>query len=396
MNDIDRLWKLLEDLPVREGVIAEWQSQLGPAFDVVKSYFLKRTERQSQTYPCTKQMGDSCPRKIVVHAEDDIVAVCGNWPSECDTISVSRNDLVVFTLRLDSIVRYIAKACGFSGSAGNTVGGIKGVYSLGTYTPPSGPHSPAYFVIPDLRNDYDLAERHLVSIHKSDPPLLLLPTGERLKPEDRQIADSRIFGFVKCSEILAWDSAQKLVATTSIERALAGETTGNEPVTSKLPPKAACFTDASFNFILVSSDAELDQIQADQKSLDHFVDALAPNRPAKKRIGKKRSSHSLTPAETSMLIAYLLRAQHKDEPIEPRQLRLDNPGTQDGRAQAFKTLRQKIDVDGALDKQKRLFKSHPATEGRRLRHAFDPDSDTKFSFIFPVDAYQTVRQQLKK
>jgi len=396
MNDIDPLWNLLEEHHTREGVIAEWKTLLGPAFDIVKSYFLKRSGKQSSTYPCPKPMGASCPRNIVVHADDDIVAVCGNWPPECETISVTKDDLVVFTLGTDSIARYISKACGFSGSAGNRVDGTGEIYALGSYTPPTGSPCPAYFVIPDLRDDYDLAVRHLLSIHKNEQPLLLVPTGKLLKAEDRRIADPRILGFINCSDILAWDPSKKMVATTSIERALAGDATGNEQVTSELPPKAACLTEASTNFVLVSSDTDLDKYRANKKSLDHFIDATAPNRPTEKVTGKKRKTSKLTPAEMSMLIAYLLRAQHKDEPIEPRQMRLENPGTADGRAQAFKTLRQKIDTDGVQDKQKRLFKSHPANHGRAFRYAFDPDDGTKFTFIFPVDAFQTVRQQIKK
>jgi hypothetical protein len=66
--------------------------------------------------------------------------------------------------------------------------------------------------------------------------LLLVPTGERLSPEDGRIADSRVLGFVRCREVLSWDASRKLVTTISIERALAGTTTSKEPVTPDLPP----------------------------------------------------------------------------------------------------------------------------------------------------------------
>ena len=395
MSDLDQLWEFLEHQPVLAGVIAQWRDWLGPAFDVTKNFFLRRTGDISNTYPCPAPRAEGCPRRVVIHADNDIVAVCGNWPPECEKIQLSRDDLAIYELRLDSIARHVARACGFDGPSGEVVDGLDGVRSIGTFTPSTGARAPAYLVIPDLEQGYGIATRHLVAIHRNDKPLLVVPTGERLKPADRRLIDSRVVGTVACRDFLAWDGARQLVATTSVERMLAGSAATTEPLMDDSPPKAVCFTHHSTDFVPLKTEEEIKTSRTLKRKVDHFVDATAPSRPSEKRTGKRRKKGSLRPGEVLMLVAYLLRYKRGEEPIRPENLPLDNPG-KGGRYQAFKILRSTIDTDGVEKKQKRLFKSHPSTEGRAYRYNFNPDPGTSYCFIFPVETLQTVRQQLKK
>ena len=93
--------------------------------------------------------------------------------------------------------------------------------------------------------------------------------------------------------------------------------TDNANKSSHSSPKAAVATNESAGFLLVSSDNDLEKYRANKISVDHYIDATAPNRPAEKTDDKKRKTSRLTPAEMSILIAYLIRAQRNEEPVEP-------------------------------------------------------------------------------
>ncbi|MBI3184653.1 MAG: hypothetical protein HYZ28_21155 [Myxococcales bacterium] len=109
MREFRRLWRALESAAVPAGVEAEWRERLGPDLERIRS-FLKPEQRLAEAFPCPSPGGDHCPRRVVVHAPDDIVAVCGNSPAECPPLRLQRRDLVVYHLDVPAWLGDVAAA----------------------------------------------------------------------------------------------------------------------------------------------------------------------------------------------------------------------------------------------------------------------------------------------
>jgi hypothetical protein len=98
MRDLLRIWRRVESLPVAAGVDAQWIELLGGDLRFLEPYL--RPEQQLATnYPCPHPVHDNCPRRVVHHGPDDIVAVCGNASPQCEPLKLTRQQLVVRSLK---------------------------------------------------------------------------------------------------------------------------------------------------------------------------------------------------------------------------------------------------------------------------------------------------------
>ena len=98
-GDLLRVWRRVEALPVPAGVDAQWRDLLGDDLRLVEPY-LKPEQRLATSYPCPHPVHDDCPRRVVHHGPNDVVAVCGNASPQCEPLKLSRRDLVVRTLKM--------------------------------------------------------------------------------------------------------------------------------------------------------------------------------------------------------------------------------------------------------------------------------------------------------
>lgn len=95
--DLLRVWRRVETLPVPSFVEAEWRELLGEDYGTIRTYLQPERELASG-YRCPDPVHDGCPRRVVQHSPTDIVAVCGNPSPLCETVRLSREALIVWSL----------------------------------------------------------------------------------------------------------------------------------------------------------------------------------------------------------------------------------------------------------------------------------------------------------
>jgi len=109
MHDLLRIWRRVEAMPVTAGVELQWRELLGDDLHLLKS-FLSPEQRLATSYPCPHPVHDDCPRRVVHHGPEDIVAVCGNAAPQCDPLHLERGDLVIYSLKRPEWIAAITEA----------------------------------------------------------------------------------------------------------------------------------------------------------------------------------------------------------------------------------------------------------------------------------------------
>lgn len=98
MHDLLRIWRRVEALPVAAGVDEQWAELLGGDLHVLEPY-LKPEQQLATSYPCPHPVHDDCPRRVIHHGPGDIIAVCGNAAPQCEPLKLTRQQLVVRSLK---------------------------------------------------------------------------------------------------------------------------------------------------------------------------------------------------------------------------------------------------------------------------------------------------------
>lgn len=215
MRTPDTLWRGLDRAPALSGVKATWQEAFGGDLDIAEK-FLQPEQEPATTYPCPRPGGDGCPRRVVEHGPDDLVAVCGNRPAECEPIKVTRQDLVVYRFDVEALAAAIGAAFGFDGGRA-PVDGIDGVAAIGRYAPRPGHRFPAFFALP---GDGFPAALELLVARAGGPCLVFVPSANGAAALVGNAHQARSVHVLACDECLAWDG-RRLVCARPAEEILA-------------------------------------------------------------------------------------------------------------------------------------------------------------------------------
>lgn len=108
MRDLLRVWRRVEALPVAAGVDEQWKDLLGDDLRIVEPY-LRPEQQLATTYPCPHPVHDDCPRRVIHHGPEDIVAVCGNASPQCEPLKLTRQQIVVRSLKTKEWVGAVVK-----------------------------------------------------------------------------------------------------------------------------------------------------------------------------------------------------------------------------------------------------------------------------------------------
>jgi len=108
MRDLLRVWRRIEALPVTAGVELEWRQLLGDDLALIEP-FLMPEKALATVYPCPHPVHDDCPRRVIHHTTDEIVAVCGNASPQCERLRLTRRDLVVRSLKIKEWCRAVTR-----------------------------------------------------------------------------------------------------------------------------------------------------------------------------------------------------------------------------------------------------------------------------------------------
>lgn len=94
-HEINSLWTVLTEGSLSGSVLAEWRDRLNADLGAARP-FLVPIGKHASNYPCPHPGEPGCPRRVVRHAPDDIVAVCGNVPSSCEMLTLRKAELAVY------------------------------------------------------------------------------------------------------------------------------------------------------------------------------------------------------------------------------------------------------------------------------------------------------------
>ncbi len=176
----DRLWQFLEDHPKQNAPWCEWKDVFGGRdfFNGFEKKFLQLTNQRASAVNCRTDCGLGCPRKVVEHAADDIVAVCPEQEEKPYTLN--KRDVLVYTLNRSAFHKSICAGLGIIRNE-NMLDGIPGVFRVGDYTPTAGYSFPVYLT---FKNDPDelLESVRSISLLGQTPYALLIPPRKQLTP----------------------------------------------------------------------------------------------------------------------------------------------------------------------------------------------------------------------
>lgn len=103
MTKLNKLWQFLEVRTDRTAVLPEWKQQLGDEFRFVET-ILSPLDDLAESYPNPDRYG--LPLRIVMHSEENIVAVCDERPSV--RLHLAYDDIVLFKLNTAKFSKNIA------------------------------------------------------------------------------------------------------------------------------------------------------------------------------------------------------------------------------------------------------------------------------------------------
>ena len=173
MKKLKRLWRTFEDPFGIRGVRAHWRQYLSAAELEAISPFLRSLKEPSATYPCPRIAGHGCPRGVVVHGPDDIVAVCRSYPKDA-THQAEADGHHRVRIRLEALLR-IPERTVRAGFGGGTIRGQRGVWHVGTWVVNATDHRPVFSIAVHSRSSFDGAVGVLLITHLG-PFVVMAPT----------------------------------------------------------------------------------------------------------------------------------------------------------------------------------------------------------------------------
>lgn len=108
---LDPLWRLLDEQADPAHPVEGWRRELGEAFDLAEPW-LRAARGRATTWPCGLTGGVGCLRRVVEHAPDHVVAVCGDEPPRCARVEIARTDLALRRLDLEAVAEVVRDTSG--------------------------------------------------------------------------------------------------------------------------------------------------------------------------------------------------------------------------------------------------------------------------------------------
>jgi len=203
-----RMWQVLERVPGLSELACVWKELAQHEYDQLNT-FLRPTQKLSDTYPCPSMGGNECPRKVITHGENDIVAVCGNSPPECDPVRLQRSDLVIYEFDINKCLSAIATEMGLRPEISKVDGG-NSTWCIGKHYPLAGYSFKVFVVIPEDRLDVEKS-LSIIAAQESKPFILYVSTKD-VFCDSLKIVEKFKVGVLYLEDIFAWDTLKGLSA----------------------------------------------------------------------------------------------------------------------------------------------------------------------------------------
>ncbi len=239
MRKLNRFWSGLEAVPGLAGVSAEWEDVWGGEAAIGR-LFLRSTGRLATCYPCSSPGGDGCPRGVVIHGEDDIVAVCRATPRGCNDIPLTRDQIVIRELDRKALGLATTSALTFTTAFESAKGPAPSTARIGWHHLPGGKRAAVYLTIQHEPQAFAAALSQMLAA--VDLPFILAsPTARFCRPDSAELLRRAGILLLPLDDCLAWDETGRLVATDRAKALLADfEAAGTVPMAaSRRKPRRA-------------------------------------------------------------------------------------------------------------------------------------------------------------
>jgi hypothetical protein len=190
-----RLWRALENIYGWAGVRSVWREHMGDELEFLLP-LMRPMEQLALSVPWP---GTIEGRRVVVHEEDDIVAV-DEETSEASPIR--REDIVLWRLDADTLFRGAASALGLTGETASVGMGTR-LWWLGDFVPVEGERFPVYLAT--TRDAGELVKNAgYVSALSRRPFVLATPSRRPGSEPLSRLLDGRSSAWITLEETLEW------------------------------------------------------------------------------------------------------------------------------------------------------------------------------------------------
>ncbi len=190
-----RLWRALENIHGWAGVRSVWREHMGDELEFLQP-LLRPMEQLALSVPWP---GTIEGRRIVVHDEDDIVAVD---EETSEAAAIAREDVVLWQLDASALFRGAASALGLTGETASVGMGTR-LWWLGDFVPVEGERFPVYLAT--TRDAGELVKNAgYVSALSRRPFVLATPTRRAGSEPLSRLIDGRSAAWIALEEALDW------------------------------------------------------------------------------------------------------------------------------------------------------------------------------------------------
>ena len=208
MRKLHRLWRALEALPGLAAERLEWRRLLRDEWPIVEPLCRQTGDLVDRIW-CPSPGGPECPRQITRHDDGRIVAVCGDQPRNCDTLSLTLEDIAVLELDIRRLAQALAGPLGLK--AAPSWIREPDILDLGVHQVAAGRGVPVVLLWARAPDQTGRAVQFL--IHTTDAPFAVAtPTGRFLGAESRARIRQAGGMHVPLSDVLGADDHGTLVA----------------------------------------------------------------------------------------------------------------------------------------------------------------------------------------
>lgn len=190
-----RLWRALENIQGWAGVRSVWREHMGDELQFLEP-LLSPIEELAMSVPWP---GTIEGRKVVVHDDDDIVAV-DRETSEASPIT--REEIVLWRLDADTLFAGAATALGLAGTP-SSVGMGNRLWWLGEFVPVEGERFPVYLATTRDANDLLKSAGHVSALSRR-PFVLVTPTRRTVSDAVNGVVEGRGSAWISLDETLTW------------------------------------------------------------------------------------------------------------------------------------------------------------------------------------------------
>jgi len=380
-STLTRFWRLLQSKPDLGDVEAVWRRDLKDEWTVVHSFF-KPTDSLAKSYPCPSPGDVNCPRRIVQHEHDRFAAFCGQSPPECDSLQLTRKDVIIHKFDVVEFSAQIARAFAFVVKPAQQHPTFYFLWRIGKYLPVEGRRFPVFLSLAHDKESFLQALNHLLVSEKSSF-ILLCPTDAFMDESREKLLAEKKCVLMPLNETLTWDGhifatsrpANELLADFRSDVLPDGFVEAGHVARLYSDGGMRGITEADISGILGSAKKSYDLI-VDVRSNQIWHPKVAPKAPKKFRVRYHKS--------------ILLRLVEARVPLTPDQIaalnRLESDDEEKAtRAKTEQVQRTRIAIEPGSKRGEYRFIKTVQVEGDITAYQWAPDVGLRYALIYPLE-----------